>query len=156
MPSTMFNILDRMFFNPFLSFSLIVCNFNTFIFLTVLGDYKKVTANNADISFFYIAYQFLMFATGIIGPGFIFIMISGSFSIAFQGHLTELEAYVINSIPLIIFCIACFTMKPDNQIIIAQVLSTVYAVIMVMVYVSEFNTNYNYNYNCNYYICILV
>ena len=101
-----------------------------------------MTANNADISLFYIAYQILLFALTSIGPGFIFIMLSGSFSVAFQGHITEMEAYVINFIPLIIFCIACFTVKSDTQIIIAQVLSTLYAVIMVIVYVSEFNTNY--------------
>ena len=100
-----------------------------------------MTANNADISIFFIAYQTLMFALGFIGPGFIFIMISGSFSVAFQGHITENHSYIINAIPLILFCIACLTMKPDQQIIIAQVLSVVYAVIMVIVYVSEFNTN---------------
>ena len=55
-----------------------------------------MTANNDDISLFYIAYQLLMFATGIIGPGFIFIMLSGSFSVAFQGHITEFDAYIIN------------------------------------------------------------
>ena len=122
----------------------------------MLGDYKKVTANNDDISLFYIAYQFLMFVFGIIGPGFIFLMISGSFSIAFNNEISESLADAINGIPIILFCIACLTMKPDNQIIIAQVLTVFYVVIMVIVFVSEFNTNYNYNYNCNYYICIII
>ena len=103
-----------------------------------------VTENNADISCFYIAYQIIMFVFTIIGPGCIFIMISQSFLVAFGTEIiSETQAYIFNGIPLILFCIACLTMKPDNQIIIAQVLSVVYAVIMVPVFVSEFSTNYN-------------
>ena len=96
-----------------------------------------MTANNPDISLFYIAYQILLFALTSIGPGFIFIMLSGSFSVASGGQISENVADIINGIAVIIFLIACLTMKPDSQIIIAQVLSVIYAVIMVMVFVSE-------------------
>ena len=57
MPSTIANILD------------------------LLADYKRVMRNNDDISPFYIIYQIMMMVGTVLGPGSIFLMISGSFEV---------------------------------------------------------------------------
>ena len=112
MPSTMANIAD------------------------LLGDYRRVTNNNDDISPFYIAYQILMFVSTVLGPGFIFLMISGTFAVAFPGTLTDNEAFIINLVPILIFCATCLLAKSDHQLTLAMLLSVAYAVVMVAVIVS--------------------
>ena len=58
MPSTLANIMD------------------------LLGEWgKRVRRNNEDISFIYICYQIMLMIGTIIGPGSIFLMISGSFEV---------------------------------------------------------------------------
>ena len=43
----------------------------------VLSDHKNVTKNNDDISIFYIAYQIMIMVGTVLGPGTIFLMLSG-------------------------------------------------------------------------------
>ena len=109
MPSTLLNVID------------------------LIKDYKEVVEKNDDISYLYIAYQFFNLIGTVVGPGSIFLMLIGAFSIAFG--LTSQEALILNSVLVGVFIIACCTIKSDYQIIIAQLISLVYAVIMIGVYV---------------------
>ena len=95
----------------------------------LLSDYRRVIRNNDDISPFYIVYQVMMMVGTVLGPGSIFLMLSGSLSIAFPiGNGTS---FLVNLIPLVIFIIACLTTKSANQIILAQLLSVLYALMMM-------------------------
>ena len=105
MPSTLANIMD------------------------LLSDYKRVIKNNDDISFFYIIYQIMLMVGTCLGPGSIMLMLSGAFSIAFG--LTDTEAFIANSLPVIAFIVICFTCKSDIQLAVAEFLSVVYALVMV-------------------------
>ena len=50
-------------------------------------------------------------------------------SIAFG--LTDTEAFIANSLPVIAFIVVCFTCKSDIQLAVAEFLSVVYALVMV-------------------------
>jgi chitin synthase len=107
MPSTLANVMD------------------------LLGDYKRVIRNNDDISIFYIVYQIMMLIGTVLGPGSIFIMLAGSFGAAFG--LDNWTSFLLNLIPLMFFIIACLTAKTDHQILFAQLLSVMYALVMMAV-----------------------
>ena len=107
MPSTLANILD------------------------LLADWKRVIRNNDDMSFFYIVYQILIMIGTLLGPGSIFIMIAGSISSVFG--VGNWESFAMNLVPIVLYVIICLRTKTDFQITVAQVLSIVYALIMVAV-----------------------
>ncbi len=99
--------------------------------LDLLSDYKRVIRNNDDISIFYVFYQIMMMIGTVLGPGSIFIMLAGSFGAAFG--LDNSTSFIINLVPLILFIIICLTAKTDYQILAAQLLSVVYALVMMAV-----------------------
>ena len=109
MPSTILNIMD------------------------LLGDYKTVVKSNDDISYGYIFYQAVMMISTLIGPGSIFLMLIGAFNIAF--NLSNTNSLLINLFLVLIFVLACCFLKSDHQIMIAQLLTLLYAIIMIAVYV---------------------
>ena len=109
MPSTLANIMD------------------------LLGDYKRVVQNNNDMSMFYIFYQVMMMIGTILGPGSIFIMLAGSFGAAFG--IDNDTSFLINLVPLILFIVVCLVGKPDTQIMLAQLMSIGYALVMMAVLV---------------------
>ena len=109
MPSTLANIMD------------------------LLGDYKRVVQNNNDMSMFYIFYQVMMMIGTILGPGSIFIMLAGSFGAAFG--INNDTSFLINLVPLILFIVVCLVGKPDTQIMLAQLMSIGYALVMMAVLV---------------------
>ena len=109
MPSTLANILD------------------------LLTDYKRVIRNNNDMSIFYILYQVMIMIGTVLGPGSIFIMLAGSFATAFE--IANWTSFVVNMVPLVLFVVICLTTKTDTQIMVAQLLSIAYALMMMAVLV---------------------
>jgi len=109
MPSTLLNIMD------------------------LIGDYKQVVENNNDISMMYIGYQFVMMIGTFLGPGTIVLVLMGGVSLAF-GLSTE-ESLIFNTVIIGIFIAACCFTKQDTQIQLAQLLTVVYAMVMIGVYV---------------------
>merc|ERR1719204_102604 len=109
MPSTLLNIAD------------------------LIGDYKQVVEKNDDISLMYILYQGMMMVGTLIGPGSIILMLIGAFSLAF--NLTNDEALIFNVVIVGVFIGACIFAKADHQIRLAELLSVLYAVIMIAVYI---------------------
>lgn len=108
-PSTMANIMD------------------------LLGDYKKTVAINDSISLPYIIYQaMLMFGT-ILGPGTIFLMLVGAMNAVF--HISNWDSFIINMIPIMIYIVICFTCESEVQILVAQIMSAAYALLMMAVFV---------------------
>jgi len=99
----------------------------------VLSDYKRVTKINEDISMLYIIYQIMMMVGTILGPGTIFLMLSGAFAIAFD--ISDGAAFLINLIPIVGFMFICYAFPSNFQITVAQVLSAIYALLMMAVLV---------------------
>ena len=105
MPSTLFNIFE------------------------LLANYKGVIKNNNDMSIFYILYQVIILIFTIIGPGMIFILLIAGTQTALGVEQTI--SIIINLILLLMFIIVCFVGKPDSQIFFAQILTLIYAMVMI-------------------------
>ena len=105
MPSTLFNIFE------------------------LLANYKRVIKNNNDMSIFYILYQVIILIFTIIGPGMIFILLIAGTQTALGVEQTI--SIIINLILLLMFIIVCFVGKPDSQIFFAQILTLIYAMVMI-------------------------
>ncbi|GLG95121.1 Chitin synthase 1 variant A [Gryllus bimaculatus] len=108
-PSTMANIMD------------------------LLMDYKRTIKINDNISLPYIGYQILLMGGTILGPGTIFLMLVGAFVAAF--HIDNWTSFQYNIIPILVFMLVCFVCKSNIQLLVAQILSTTYALIMMAVIV---------------------
>ena len=110
MPSTLLNVID------------------------LVRDWKDVVKKNDNISGAYMFYQLFNNIIGTtIGPGFIVLMLIGASSLAFG--LTSTEALILNLVLVGFFIFSCMFMKRDHQIMIAQILTLVYAVMIIAVYV---------------------
>nr|AUS84047.1 chitin synthase-1 [Tetranychus cinnabarinus] len=108
-PSTMANILD------------------------LLGDYKRTVAVNDHISLLYIVYQGMLMVGTILGPGTIFLMLVGAMVAVFR--MSNWDSFLFNLMPMLMFIVICFTCKNDMQILVAQMMSACYALLMMAVFV---------------------
>ncbi|KFM73408.1 hypothetical protein X975_24033, partial [Stegodyphus mimosarum] len=108
-PSTMANIMD------------------------LLINYKKTVKCNDNISRPYIGYQVLLMVGTILGPGTIFLMLVGAMVSAFG--ISNWHSLIANFIPIILFIVICFYAKNDTQIMMAQIFSALYALLMMAVLV---------------------
>ena len=95
MPSTMLNVID------------------------LISDWSDVVSRNDDISSPYMFYQLFNLVGSVIGPGSIFLMLIGAFSLAFG--LSSNTSMILNIILLGSFIAACCTLKSAQQIMFAQV-----------------------------------
>ncbi|XP_034828810.1 chitin synthase chs-2 isoform X1 [Maniola hyperantus] len=101
--------------------------------MDLLADYKHTIKINDNISTPYIAYQMMLIGGTILGPGTIFLMLVGAFVAAFR--IDNWTSFEYNLYPIAIFMVVCFTMKSEYQLLVAQILSTAYAMIMMAVIV---------------------
>ncbi|CAF0706559.1 unnamed protein product [Brachionus calyciflorus] len=111
MPSTIANILD------------------------LLQDARHTILVNENMSFFYIFYQGFLLASTILGPGTILLTVASSFRTVFTS-LTLAESYTLAIAPAIFYLIVCLKTKPDTQIMVGALMSSVYSMIMTMVLVA--------------------
>ena len=111
MPSTIANILD------------------------LLKDAKHTILVNENISTFYIFYQGFLLASTILGPGTILLTIASSFRTVFTS-LTLAESYTLAVAPAVFYLIICLKTKPDTQIFVGALMSSIYSMIMTMVLVA--------------------
>jgi len=109
MPSTMLNVID------------------------LLGDWNSVVKANDDISSPYMFYQGFNLVGSVIGPGSILLMLIGAFALAFG--LSSSTSLILNLVLIGIFIAACVFMGKNEQIMIAQLLTFLYAIIMIAVYI---------------------
>ncbi|KAL6424393.1 hypothetical protein ACFW04_009877 [Cataglyphis niger] len=101
---------------------------NIFDLLMTAKQTRKV---NDDISWMYIAYQWILMGSTILGPGTIFLMLVGAFVAAF--HIDNWSSFWYNLIPVGVFIGVCFTCKERVQLIIAEIISIMYGLAMVIV-----------------------
>ncbi|XP_037075045.1 chitin synthase chs-2-like isoform X2 [Pollicipes pollicipes] len=103
--------------------------------MDLLMDYKATIRINDNISLPYIGYQSFLMAGTILGPGTIFLMLVGAFVAAFR--IDNWTSFQYNVYPIIIFMVVCFTLKSSIQLLVAQILSAGYALIMMAVIVGQ-------------------
>ncbi|GAB6026180.1 hypothetical protein CHUAL_012391 [Chamberlinius hualienensis] len=108
-PSTMANILD------------------------LLADSRKTVKINDNISTLYIIYQSMLMVGTILGPGTIFLMLVGAFNAAFK--IDNWTSFYANIVPILVFMIVCFIFNSKYQLLLAQILSAGYALVMMAVLV---------------------
>ena len=75
----------------------------------------------------------MMMVGTVLGPGTIFLMLVGAFSVAFG--ISNWDSFLYNLIPIIGFMVVCFVMDSKIQLFVAQVLSAIYGLIMMAVLV---------------------
>ena len=100
----------------------------------LLGSFKTTVRKNDNISSIYMLYLMMIFCASILGPGTTLMMIAGSFNTVLGTDLWQ--SYVMALGPVTFFIIVCFTTRGDTQIIVAAVMSTMYAVVMMVVIVA--------------------
>ncbi|XP_052747628.1 chitin synthase chs-2-like [Galleria mellonella] len=108
-PSTMANILD------------------------LLVDSKHTVKVNDNISTLYILYQILLMVGTVLGPGTIFLMMVGAMN-AITG-MSNINALMLNLVPIAIFIFVCMTCKSETQLTVANIITCAYAMVMMMVIV---------------------
>ncbi|XP_011874477.1 PREDICTED: uncharacterized protein LOC105565685 isoform X2 [Vollenhovia emeryi] len=94
---------------------------------------KETREVNKDISWLYIAYQWILMGSTILGPGTIFLMLVGAFVAAF--HIDNWSSFWYNLIPIGVFVGVCFTCKERIQLLVAEIISAIYGLVMVIVLV---------------------
>ncbi|KAH9426858.1 chitin synthase I [Dermatophagoides pteronyssinus] len=104
--------------------------------IDLLKSYKNTVRANDDISSLYMLYQAGLMLGTILSPGTIFLMLVGAVNNSF-GLKNEISFY-INIIPVLIFVLVCFFAKNKIQILVAQLFSTFYVMLMLAVLVSTF------------------
>ena len=102
--------------------------------LDLLRSYKTTVKMNENISTAFILYEAALLLGTILSPATIFLMVIGSTSSAF--NIDNFTAFMINAIPVLLFILICFYSKDKFQMIIAQIFSTLYALLMLAVFVS--------------------
>ena len=111
MPSTIANILD------------------------LLRDARHTVLVNENISLLYIFYQGFLLASTILGPGTILLTVASSFRTVFTS-LTLAESYTLAITPAVFYLIICLKTKPETQVFVGALMSSIYSMIMTMVLVA--------------------
>ncbi|EJD73888.1 chitin synthase [Loa loa] len=101
--------------------------------IDLLQDYKNVINMNESISIWYILYQCIMLVSSILGPGTIFLMVVGALSISFNID-TSLSLFIV-TLPVVSFCLMCFISDSEKQLMAAQIIGALFAMLMTAVIV---------------------
>ena len=68
-----------------------------------------------------------------IGPGGIYMAVAGAVSKVFG--VNSLNSLIYNSIPIIIFCFACYYTDSKFQLALAKLMTLAYTMLMMAVYI---------------------
>ncbi|XP_077968078.1 chitin synthase chs-2-like [Styela clava] len=99
----------------------------------ILLDAKKAMKNDY-ISFGYIVYQILLMTASLLGPSTVILIIQGAFQYVFG--MSPIGGLMAALLPVIAFVVICYTVENRNhQIVVAEVLTLVYALVMMAVLV---------------------
>ncbi|XP_014680917.1 PREDICTED: uncharacterized protein LOC106820845 isoform X2 [Priapulus caudatus] len=97
----------------------------------LLGSSHRTVKINDSISLGYMIYQWALLLCAIIGPGTIFLMITGAMNLVF--HINMWTSFCINMLPVALFVIVCMTTQTNTQLKFAALLSSGYALLMMAV-----------------------
>ncbi|XP_044192392.1 chitin synthase chs-2-like [Thunnus albacares] len=97
----------------------------------LLGATSLISKRNQSISKLFMFYQLFALASAILAPATICLLIAGGLTFIF--NINANSALVLSVIPPAIYLGLCFKLKTDTQIIIAEVMSVIYAFLMLVV-----------------------
>ncbi|CAB1312937.1 unnamed protein product [Coregonus sp. 'balchen'] len=97
--------------------------------LDLLHSGNETVKRNSSISRLYIFYQIFTVSSSILGPASVSLMIAGAFQFVF--NIEGTLSIIIAVIPPIFYMFICFLAKPNAQIIIAAIMSVLYAFLML-------------------------
>nr|AAX20091.1 chitin synthase 2 [Manduca sexta]AAX20092.1 chitin synthase 2 [Manduca sexta] len=100
----------------------------------LLADSKRTVQVNDNISTLYIVYQCMLMMGTILGPGTIFLMMIGAIN-AITG-MSNMHALLFNLVPVLTFLVVCMTCKSETQLMLANLITCFYAMVMMFVIVS--------------------
>ncbi|XP_061190013.1 chitin synthase chs-1-like [Saccostrea echinata] len=101
--------------------------------MALLQNGENTVEANSNISWLYIVYQVSLMVATLIGPATILMMIAGAFVAVFGVNL--MMSYIASLLPAIAYFIICLTFRLNVQLLIAQILSGFYILIMMVVFV---------------------
>ena len=101
--------------------------------LDLLSSYKRTTRNNSNISYLYIIYQIILFASSVLGPSTVLLAMQSAIRTVFSTSV--IVSYIVTYGPTIIFIFICLKFKSQTQLTVAMVLSALYAMLMMAVVV---------------------
>ncbi|XP_071357197.1 chitin synthase chs-2-like [Trachinotus anak] len=96
----------------------------------LLSSSSLITHRNSSMSTAYMLYQLFSLASSILAPSTVVLMIAGSFTVLLEIHPNT--ALVLAVIPPAILLGVSFKTKSDTQIVIAAVMSILYAFLMMI------------------------
>lgn len=99
--------------------------------IDLLSSWRSTTKSNDNISTPFIFYQFILFASSLLGVGTICMMITGSLNAVLK--ISIWYSFVIAVSPVVFFVIVCFKCTNDRQIFTAGVMTSVFTIVMVFV-----------------------
>ncbi|KAG7202391.1 hypothetical protein KM043_018708 [Ampulex compressa] len=99
----------------------------------LLNTAQETRRLNDNISWLYIVYQWILMGSTILGPGTIFLMLVGAFVAAF--HIDNWSSFWYNLIPILVFVGICLTCKERIQLLMAEIISVIYGLVMIIVLV---------------------
>ena len=75
---------------------------------------RYTAKKNENISMIYMMYQGFLFASSILGPATIFMLVVGAFEAAFM--IDPVISFCLGLVPLVIFMVICFQAKNNIQV----------------------------------------
>ncbi|KAF1381993.1 hypothetical protein PFLUV_G00159770 [Perca fluviatilis] len=96
----------------------------------LLGSATLISKRNLSMSRSYMVYQLFNLASSILTPSSVILMIAGSLTVLLD--IQPNGALIMALIPPAIFLGISFKIKPDTQILIAEIMSTLYAFLMMI------------------------
>lgn len=103
--------------------------------LNLLEDARSTRKINSTISYLYIVYQVFLLVSTILTPATIVMVIANAIHTVL-GYSMGICTF-FSALPALFLIILGFTIKPDNQVIVAAALCTCYALVMASVIVSS-------------------
>uniref|UniRef100_A0A8W8NNJ2 chitin synthase n=1 Tax=Magallana gigas TaxID=29159 RepID=A0A8W8NNJ2_MAGGI len=101
--------------------------------LALLQEGDKIVDVNPNISWLYIIYLGSLMVSTIIGPATILMLIAGALVTVFD--VSIVNGYIASVIPGVFFFVICLVCSTKVQLVVAQVLSGFYVIIMMVVMV---------------------
>ncbi|XP_076823366.1 chitin synthase chs-2-like isoform X2 [Clavelina lepadiformis] len=101
--------------------------------IDVLRDASLVVKKNQYVSWGYIIYQIALMVASLLGPATVIMVVQGAYQYVFNWSLTL--SLLVSLVPVVFFVIICFTVSADVQVVIAEILTIIYALVMMAVIV---------------------
>jgi hypothetical protein len=101
--------------------------------IEVIQHGREAVRRNESVSWLYIFYQMLMLVSTVMSPATVLLVMIGGFSYILKFNLVA--AYVIMFTVALFYLLVCLYLNQDKQILIAKLLTGIFALIMALVFI---------------------